>query len=99
MPPLKTLAGDPADAHQQLAVDTVQTLLMESACRELILSARAQSVAVTFDDSTPSATNGIVIVSGQQPVRIPLGYHAHGAHNLKAIGLAAGGFLDVLQIT
>ena len=92
------LAGDVADAQQQLAVDTTQTLTLEPTCTAVMLGARAQSVWVTFDDTTPSATNGIAIVAGAQPVYIPLGYYAHANHNLKALGALAGGFLDVLQL-
>lgn len=93
-----TLVADTADAQQQLGVDSAQTLALEKDCVALLLGARTQSVSVTFDNSTPSATNGLVIVAGAQPVYLPLGYHAEGNHNLKAIGLAAGGFLDVVQL-
>ncbi len=95
---LHVLAGDPANAQQQLAVTTEQTITLEPTCVALILGARTQSVSVTFDDSAPSATNGLVIVAAAQPVYLPVGYHAHASHNLKAIGLAAGGFLDVVQL-
>jgi hypothetical protein len=93
------LVAPTANAQQQLTVDTAQTLTLETTCVAVILGARTQSVSVTFDNTTPVAgTNGLVIVAGAQPVFLPLGYHAEGSHNLKAIGLVAGGFLDVLQL-
>lgn len=98
MPRRWTLAGDVADAHQQLAVDTVQTLTMEPACTSLILNARTQNVFITFDDSAPSTTNGITVIAAAQPWECPIGYFSHSSHNLKALGAAAGGKLDVLQI-
>ena len=92
------LVSPTANAQQQLAVDTAQTLTLEGSCSALLLGARTQSVSITLDNTVPSATNGLVIVAGAQPVYIPLGYHAEANHNLKAIGLAAGGFLDVVQL-
>ena len=87
------------DAHQQTVGDSVNTILLAVNCVAVVLGARTQSVAVVFDNTTPSATNGIVIVAGAQPVYIPLGYHAEGNHNLKSISLVAGGLLDVLQLS
>jgi hypothetical protein len=100
MPPgFYTLAGDPADAHQQLNTATEQTLVLEPKCKAVILGARGGTgpVSVTFDNTAASATNGIAIVVGAQPVEIPLGFHAHADHTLRALG-GAGSFLDVLQI-
>jgi len=90
------LAGDVADAQQQLA--TGATLTLEPTCTAVILGARTQNMFVTFDDSAPSASNGLVIVAGAQPVYIPLGYFAHASHNLKVVESAATGALDVLQL-
>ena len=93
------LAGDVADAHQQLNVNTEQSVVLEPSCTALMLSARGTSPAVvnvTFDNTTPSATNGLAIPSGAAPTYVPLGYHAHVDHTLKAIG--ASQFLDVLQL-
>lgn len=91
------LAGDVADAHQQLNTATEQTLTLEPSCVAVMVNARGTGpVNITFDGTTPSATNGLAIVSGAQPVYIPLGYHAHGSHELRALGAAS--FLDVLQL-
>ena len=87
-----------ATAQTQTAVDTAQTITLNPKTVAVLLGARTQSIAVTFDNSTPSATKGLVIVAGAQPVLIPLGYNAEGNHNLKAIGLSAGGFLDLIQL-
>ena len=92
------LVSPTANAQQQAGVDTAQTILLEKTCVAVVLGARTQSVSVTFDDTVPSATNGLVITAGAQPVYIPVGFHGAVNGNLKAIGLAAGGFLDVLQL-
>lgn len=92
------LPADTADAYQRIAVDTAQTIALERDCVALILAASGQNVFCTFDDTTPSATNGIPIVQAAQPVFIPLGRVGCVNGNLKAIGAAAGGFLHVQQL-
>jgi hypothetical protein len=93
---IHVLAGDVADAMQQLA--TGATLTLEPTCVALLLGARGQAMWVTFDDSTPSTTNGLAVIAGAQPAYIPLGYHAHASHNVKTVQSAATGFLDVVQL-
>jgi len=92
------LVSPTADAHQQTVGDSMNTITLAATCVAVILDARAQSVAVTFDDTTPTATNGIVIIAGAQPVYIPVGRHGAVNGNLKSISLVAGGLLDVLQL-
>jgi hypothetical protein len=87
-----------AAAQTQTAVDTAQTITLDAKCAAVMLGARGQDVFVTFDNSTPSATKGLVIVKAAQPIYVPLGYHADGNHNIKAIGSTAGGFLDLVQL-
>lgn len=87
-----------AAVQSQTAVDTVQTITLNAKCTAVMVGARAQNVFVTLDDSTPSATKGLVIIQGAQPVYIPLGYHANVNHSLKAIGATTGGFLDLVQL-
>jgi len=91
------LATPSADAHQQVGTGT-STVLAPN-CTALLLSARAQNVFVTFDNSAPSASNGLTIVAGAQPVYIPLGYHAEASHTIRAVEAAATGLLDILQLS
>jgi len=90
--------------HTQLTTgggNTVQTLTLDANCAALLLSGLGTGTNlayVTFDNSTPSATNGMVIQPAAQPVLIPLGYYAHGNHNLKVIGSAATTVLNVVQL-
>ncbi len=91
-----TLVTPVADAHQQVGTGT-STVLAPN-CTAVILGARTQNMFVTFDNSVPSASNGIVIVAGAQPVYIPLGYHADGSHTIRAVEGAATGVLDILQL-
>ena len=90
------LADPTADAHQQVA--TGSSTVLARSCVALILNARGQNMFVTFDNTAPSATNGIVIVAGSQPIYIPLGYHAENSHIIRAVEQAATGFLDILQL-
>jgi hypothetical protein len=91
--------ADQNGAHVQLNVNTEQTLVLDPDCSALILNVRGTAPAVTnvtFNNTAASTTNGITIAAGAQPVYIPLGYSAHGAHTLRAQGTAQ--FLDVLQL-
>jgi hypothetical protein len=95
------LAGDVADSQVQLYTATEQTLVLEPSCTALMLSARGTApavVSVTFDNTAASATNGIAIPVGSAPTYVPVGYHAHGAHTLRALGPASS-FLDVVQMS
>lgn len=86
-----------ASPHTQAA--TASSTLLQRDCVAVILDARAQNMFVTFDGTVPSATNGIVIIASSQPVYIPLGYHAHAQHLIRAVEAAATGFLDILQLS
>lgn len=71
------------------------TITLETDCVAVILSATTGNVIVTFDNSTPTSSNGLPIIAGAQPVLMPVGYHANANHAIKA---AAGGILDVVQL-
>jgi len=90
------LASPVADAHQQVA--TASSTVLAGNCVAVILDARTQDMFVTFDNTAPSATNGIVVKAGAQPLYVPLGYHAHVDHIIRAVEAAATGFLDILQL-
>ena len=81
-------------SYSRTAVDTAQTIAISQHATAVLLAATAQTVFVTFDGSTPSATNGIPIIAGAQPVLIPLA----PSGGVKGIGAAAGGFLHVQQL-
>jgi hypothetical protein len=96
------LVADPlTSAHIQTAdLATERVVVLTPQCTAVMLGARgsAGTVNVTFDGTTPSATNGIGIIVGAQPVFFPLGRHAGSPTNdVRALG-AAGQFLDVLQL-
>lgn len=90
--------------HTQLttgAGNSVQTLALDANCAAVILSGQGTGTNlayVTFDNSTPASSNGVVILAAAQPVIIPLGYYAHSSHSLKVIGSAINTILNVLQI-
>lgn len=92
--------------HTQLSTgggNTAQTLTLEKDCVAVLVSGQGTGTNlayVTFDNSTPSASNGIVISPTSSPVLIPLGYNANPAnHNLKVIGSAATTLLNVVQMS
>lgn len=91
--------------HTQLSTgggNTVQTLALDGTCHAMLLSGQGTGTNlafVTFDNSTPSSSNGLVIQPTAQPILIPLGYNAHSAHSLKVIGSAATTLLNVVQLS
>jgi hypothetical protein len=93
------LVSPTADAHVQLNTASAQTLALNPQCTAVMLFARGGTgpVNVTWDDTVPSSTNGLPIIVNAQPVFIPLGRHAGGNGNLRALG-GAGSSLDVLQL-
>jgi len=79
----------------------MQTLALDKGPGGLILSGAGTGTNLaylTFDGSTPSASNGIVIVATGSPVLLPVGYYSHGAHTLKVIGSAVNTVLNVTQM-
>jgi len=93
-----TLVASTANAYQRIGVDTAQTITLERDCVALLLAAEGQKIYIQFDDSTPSATNGLPVVAAAQPIYAPLGRLANANSTLKAIGAIAGGFLHVTQL-
>lgn len=90
-----------SSAQQQMNTtggNTAQSITLNRDCAALILSARTGNAYVTFDDSTPSATNGLEIIAGAQPVTILLGYFANTNHTLRCIGSVASTILNVVQL-
>ncbi len=90
--------------HTQLnttAGSVVQSLTLDPNCAALLVSGVGSGTNllwVTFDGSTPSAANGIVIQSAGQPVLIPLGYYGDVGHVLKFQGSAASAILNIVQL-
>jgi hypothetical protein len=90
--------------HTQLNTgggSAVQTLTLDPDCRAVVLSGAGTGTNiafVTFDNTTPTATNGISVLAAAQPVTLPIGYYSHGSHNLKVQGSAASTVLNVMQL-
>lgn len=79
--------------------NTLQTQVLDETCSALLLSARTGNAYVTWDNTSASASNGLEIVAGANPVYIPLGYNAHSSHTLKMIGSAASTLLNIVQLS
>jgi hypothetical protein len=93
-----TLATPYADAYQRITSGGADTpLVLAPNCNAVILSAETATVFVTFDDTVGSATNGLPIISGAQPVYIPLGKTAHESGGLHIF--SATGILHVIQLS
>jgi hypothetical protein len=92
-----------ANAHRQVTstgTGNVQTVTLEPDCAALELSCRTTRGYLTFDGSTPSASNGLDIIAGAQAIVIPLGYNAHSGHQLKwASSAAANAVLCITQLS
>ena len=85
-----------ADVYQRISPSSDTAVALQRECVALILAAETATVFVTFDDTTASATNGLPIISGAQPVYIPLGRIACTNGNLHAF--SATGALHILQL-
>lgn len=71
------------------------SITLDPKCVSILISATTGVVNITFDNTTPTGTNGLQIINGAQPVLIPLGYHAHSSHILQA---SAGGAINLIQL-
>jgi hypothetical protein len=91
-----------ANVHTQVTstgTADVKTITLEPGSSAMLVDAKTNAGFLTFNGSTPSATNGLPIVNGAQPVLIPLGWYAHSGHQVKwASSVAGNSVLDLLQI-
>lgn len=85
------------DAYQRISAPNNQAIALPPNCTSMILAAETAAVFVTFDDTAASATNGLPIISGAQPVYIPLGKNAHSSGQIRAF--SATGVLHVLLLS
>lgn len=93
-----TLATPYADAYQRITSGGVeQVVTLADNCNSVILAAETAAVFVSFDGTAATATNGIPIISGAQPVYIPLGKNAHSSGQLRIF--SATGILGLLQLS
>ena len=77
----------------------MQALTLSPDCVAVIVAATTGTAYCVWDGSTPSATNSLRIIAGQQPVFVPLGAHAGGGGQLKMVGSVANTKLDLLQLS
>lgn len=83
------------DSHAQGntgAGNSVTTLTAPAGANAVLLSARTANAYVVWDGSTPSATNGLEIIAGAQPVLIPIG------NTIKFIGAAVNTILNAVWL-
>jgi hypothetical protein len=92
-----------ANPHTQVTstgTADVKAITLEPNCAAILVSARTNSGFLTFNGSTPSATNGLDLIAGASAVLLPIGFYAHSGHQLKWVSAAAGNaVLDLLQMT
>jgi hypothetical protein len=76
-----------------------KTITLEPNVSAIVVCAKTNVGFLSFNGSTPSASNGTPIIPGAQPVTLSVGFYSHGAHQLKwASSAAANSVLDVLQL-
>ncbi len=88
-----------AAAHQQLTstgTADVKVFAVPKGAAAVILEAATTDARVTFDGSAPSATSGILIKAGLQPVFIPTAGLGSGAVVQFASTAAAASVVDAL---
>lgn len=102
MPLGRTFLLPGANGHTQVTstgTADVKTITLEGNCAAVVVDAKTNVGFLTFNGSTPSATNGLPIVAGAQPVMIPLGFFSHAGHAVKwASSVAGNSVLDLLQV-
>jgi hypothetical protein len=91
-----------ANPHTQVTstgTADVKTITLEKATSAIVVDAKTNTGFLTFDGSTPSSSNGQVIIAGASPVTLPLGFYCHSGHQVKwASSVAGNAILDLLQL-
>lgn len=86
-----------AGSHEQITgLNTVKTPTLPAGCRKALVQAETQNVRYTVDGTTPSSTNGILIIAGQAPVSITV---EAGLDTIKFIEATASAKLNLLYYT
>lgn len=72
--PRDTFEFNPVGNHTRNAsLGTAVTLTAPTGATKLLIQALTQDVRYTLDNSTPSSTNGFLMVADDPPLLIPLG--------------------------
>lgn len=50
------------------ALSSAATLTPDAGANGILIQAVSQNIYITFDGSTPSSTNGLIVIAGQAPV-------------------------------
>lgn len=74
--------------------NTEQTIVLPAGTTAMLLSSKTASARITLDDTAATATNGIIVVAGAQPMFIPVGY----PYKVRFVGEAANSELNVLPL-
>lgn len=85
--------GSPLEANTG-GGNAEQTINLPPGTTAFFLSAKTQSARVTLNDEAATATNGMVIIAGAQPLFVPVGY----PYKIRFIGEAANCELNVIPL-
>lgn len=78
--------------NQTVDATAAKDFAVLAGARGFYISVRTADIYITFDGTTPSATNGLAVAAGQQPVFIPI------PKSFKAFGSAASCPTSVLWV-
>lgn len=84
-----------ANAHLNQTVDniTVQTLTPTPAAQGCFITVTTAMAYMTFDNTAPSATNGLAVPSGTAPIFFPF-----AGKKIKVLSSAASSIVNVLWV-
>lgn len=78
--------------NQTVDITAAKDFTVLEGARGFFISVRTADIFITFDGSTPSATNGLCVAAGRAPVFIPI------PKSFKAFGSAASCPTSVLWV-
>ena len=86
--PFEPLEGEP---HRSQLVNNLFTVNIPIRCNEVLVQATVQNIRYTVNGTNPTAASGFVLISGNDPLVIPV----TGSTTLKFISETAGAILQM----
>lgn len=78
------------EPHRSNLVDTLLTLNIPTGVEEVLVQATVQNIRYTTNGTNPTASSGFVLISGNDPIAIPVTKNT----KLKFISETAGAILE-----
>jgi len=81
---------DGSNPHRSNLVNSLFTLNIPTGCSEVLVQATVQNIRYTVNGTNPTASSGFVLISGNDPISIPVTKNTV----LKFISESAGAILQ-----